>query len=373
MKGYEDEYFYIKICGINYPLLKFENNSDVFYLYKENEAKITNTICLKFSKPIPENPKLGDFHSTGGFDVISDRLKNLLECLNLKNVQFIPVNILDKSNCNHTGYYIVHVYNIISDFSCLDNIPLKERLVFILQEKRDIIYHQSIIEKILELHPKGLCIYRLSKYDESYTFQYEYFDYLNSGGDVSNECTNPIREEYLDEIKTKSISSLNYLKRVEHIAKPSMPIQELLETVNIILGKNSIYDSLRDWEISEDGNIRVRYNRPHNDKSKKKEKRDYYHVHIEHIDSNDRIKILDGYDIKIPVGEKNSLFYNAFVHEVLFKNKLSIDQKTKIFNLIIQAGGLYMKKNTYLNLKFMNIFINELVEILDMFIKKSNI
>ena len=57
----------------------------------------------------------------------------------------------------------------------IDKIPLEQRLVFAAKERRThILFHQSVVEKILEIEPKGLTVYRLSKYDPDQPFIEEY-------------------------------------------------------------------------------------------------------------------------------------------------------------------------------------------------------
>ena len=129
-------------------------------------------------------------------------MKNVLEGLHLKGVQFLPAIVQDKEGEEHEGYFIIHVTNLIecmdkeksewkpnkykpgkaSDLDklvlnndALDKIPLESRLVFAVWEKSlHVLYHQSVVEKILEIAPTGLTIYRLSKWDSKLPFIEEY-------------------------------------------------------------------------------------------------------------------------------------------------------------------------------------------------------
>lgn len=63
------------------------------------------------------------------------------------------------------------VKKLILDNNVLDKVPLEERLVFALWENSlNVLFHQSVVEKILEIGPTGLTIYRLSKWDSKLPF-----------------------------------------------------------------------------------------------------------------------------------------------------------------------------------------------------------
>lgn len=208
---YNEEYFYLIESGTRYPSLDYDDDNDNYdvELYEEAPLDTTETRIVCFGDPVPRKPLLADHHYLiEGAPVISDRLKNVLESLNLKNMQFIPAIIRDDKEDEHEGFFIIHVYNMIRcmdkeqskwrpspwnsenainidklvlDNEALDKIPLEDRLVFALDELGTfVLYHQSIIEKILEIEPTGLTIYRLSKYDPSAPFKEEYFSKLSN-------------------------------------------------------------------------------------------------------------------------------------------------------------------------------------------------
>lgn len=201
MKDYNEDYFYIDRTGDRYPLLKYNEFYDGNHteIYARTPLDTTKERLIRFAPPIPRNPKLGDLHYLAqNAPVISERLKNVLESLNLKNMQFLPAVIYDKWSEEHKNFFIIHAYNMIRcmdkekskwrpspwnsenaigieklvlDNEVLDQIPLEERLVFALSElSAHVLYHQSIVEKILEINPTGLTVYRLSKWDPSLPF-----------------------------------------------------------------------------------------------------------------------------------------------------------------------------------------------------------
>ena len=211
MKNYNEEYFYLKEEGSNFPMVQYaaENVCSRMELFDDIVLDTNEIRYLSFRKPIPGNPKLADFHRIQqNSPAISERLKNVLESLNLKDVQFLPAVIRDKNGTEHSGYYIIHVVNLIKcmdkensdwepnewkpgqaadieklvlDNEVLDKIPLEERLVFAVWENSmEVLYHYSVVEKMLEIDPTGMTIYRLSKWDSSAPFKSEYISKLFS-------------------------------------------------------------------------------------------------------------------------------------------------------------------------------------------------
>ena len=208
MTDYNEEYFYLHEDEVDkYPSLEYDYDApDDMELFDDIVLDTEEIRYLCFCKPTPHNPQLADFHFLQeNAPVISERLKNVLESFNLKNMQFLPAVIRDKSGEEHSGYYIIHIVNTIkcmdvekSKYSgrdatglvsgveklvlnndVLDKIPLEDRLVFALWENNmKVLYHYSVVEKLLEIDPKGMTIYRLSKYDSSAPFMGEYISKL---------------------------------------------------------------------------------------------------------------------------------------------------------------------------------------------------
>ncbi len=205
MTNYNEEYFFLRYTELNkYPSLmysKYEPHTEM-ELLREKVLDESPRI-LSFGYPRPRKPQLGDFHALYEHaPVISERMVQVLKSFNLKNMQFVPAIILDKKEERHEGYYIIRVHNLIQamdkeksawepserkpgkafrinklvlDNEALNKIPLEERLVFAIWENDlKVCYHYSVVEKLLELEPKGMTIYRLSKWDPSAPFKAEY-------------------------------------------------------------------------------------------------------------------------------------------------------------------------------------------------------
>lgn len=214
MKNYNEEYFYLQEVETNhYPMMEYDyDGGDSMEVYDEIPLDLSEKRIVCFAKPIPSSPKLADYHFLGeNCPVISERLKNVLESFNLKDVQFLPTIIRDKKGDEHEGYYIIHVVNLIEcmdkeksdwkpskhnkgeadyidklvlDNELIDKVPIEERLVFAAWENSlKVLYHRSVVEKILEIEPTGLTIYRLSKWDSKLPFIEGYVSKLTNNED----------------------------------------------------------------------------------------------------------------------------------------------------------------------------------------------
>ncbi len=205
MTDYNQEYFFLDSTEDNkYPSMmysKYEPHTSM-ELLRDKVLDETPRI-LSFGYPRPNRPLLGDYHFLEEHaPVLSERMVQVLNSFNLKNVQFVPAIILDKKEERHEGYYIIRVHNqiqcmdkeksswepserkpgkafcinkLVLDNEELEKIPLENRLVFAAWEKKlKVCYHYSVVEKLLELEPKGMTIYRLSKWDPSAPFKAEY-------------------------------------------------------------------------------------------------------------------------------------------------------------------------------------------------------
>jgi hypothetical protein len=195
MTDYNQEYFYLrgggKVTpnGAEYPSLKYSNkyepHSSMELLSEEVLDETKRILSIWFIEPMPPI-EFADFHNLEATNlVVSEQIKNVLESFNLKDVQLIPAVILDKKEKQHDGFYIIKVNNLLKvmdkenssweeyekklgkgsigelvlDNEVMDKIPLEERFVFAAWEDNGkVLFHHFVIEKMLELNPKGLNI-----------------------------------------------------------------------------------------------------------------------------------------------------------------------------------------------------------------------
>ena len=109
--AFDEEYFIIHRENNNsYPLLINDTGCPPYHREKkfiENAQRMY--FC--FGKPIPKKPVMADYHSSPK-SIISDRVYNILNNLNIKGLQLIPATVNGKKE-KYENYYFIHIYNII--------------------------------------------------------------------------------------------------------------------------------------------------------------------------------------------------------------------------------------------------------------------
>lgn len=127
---------------------------------------------------------VADYHYAHGYHVFSDRIKELIESLNVSDIDFLEAAIIDKKVDMVTtiiGYSVMHVRrliacfnkeksrwkppvfdpnkvmsidNMVLDMDRLEKIPLQERLIFRLEECVHYhLFHESVVDAIAALEP----------------------------------------------------------------------------------------------------------------------------------------------------------------------------------------------------------------------------
>ncbi|GHU05788.1 hypothetical protein FACS1894158_09820 [Betaproteobacteria bacterium] len=180
----EFDYYVIERAGDKaYPLLKADDNSEHTeeYIYDNKENEISNPKVMEFAfgKPYPRKPIIGDYLSQPD-SIVSEKIKNVLAPLKIKGIQLIPATVTSNKGEVYEGYYYIHIYHLIAamdrenskyeqdddyfsidrfnlDTKILEKIPLKERLIFRLEEGETImLYHKSIVDAIVAVNPTGV-------------------------------------------------------------------------------------------------------------------------------------------------------------------------------------------------------------------------
>jgi hypothetical protein len=181
----EFEYYLIERAGdAAYPLLKCDDDSDHTLKYihfnKENIIENPQTMEFTFGKPYPRKPVIGDYFSQPE-SIVSEKIKNVLEPLQVKTIQLIPATVTSNKGEVYEGFYYIHLYKIIRamdmktseyeqlsggsysidrfnlDNAILEKIPLEERLIFRLDEYKTMkLYHKSIVDAIMAVNPVGV-------------------------------------------------------------------------------------------------------------------------------------------------------------------------------------------------------------------------
>lgn len=180
------EYYILERDGsAPYPLVDEDPDCEITedYLYENYRKKIENiehTAKFEYGSPTSKGFVVGDYFSQPN-SIVSQRIKDTLNPLNIYGIQFIPAEIETNTGDIIENFYYIHIYNWIeavdrkkSKFKKLDDgnllidyffldekilgsIPFEERLVFILEEDSALqIYHKSIVDAIMAVKPEGL-------------------------------------------------------------------------------------------------------------------------------------------------------------------------------------------------------------------------
>jgi hypothetical protein len=173
----QSEYFVLERATSNeHPLLGWAQKSGVFY--KMKPVTVTEPVRLRLGAPVPPKPIMVDHHSLPE-PVVSTRVKEVLEPLELHRVQLVPAD-LKVSDEDIRRYWLLHVFNeipaldrehsvvewlsdgdifsiekLVLNEKVLGELPLKERQVFVLQESiSHYLVHQSVVDQVLSLRPR---------------------------------------------------------------------------------------------------------------------------------------------------------------------------------------------------------------------------
>ncbi|MFP2927219.1 imm11 family protein [Pyxidicoccus sp. 3LG] len=191
----QTEYFVVMRAGpSSYPLVEWDEFSGSFY--KGVFAPVSRPIRLRLGAPVPRAPVMVDYHSLPD-PVVSERLKDVLEPLDLHGVQLVPADVKVTPD-DVRRYWMMHVYNeitcidrqrsllsideddgdvlgikkLVLDEEVLRGIPLEKRRVFALAESvSTILFHQSVMEPVMALKPEGVRFLRADLWNDGAGFR----------------------------------------------------------------------------------------------------------------------------------------------------------------------------------------------------------
>jgi len=171
-----DEYEYYVIMSNKGPSLSILG-SDILLTGKRIEPK--RTLTYVFKDPITITT-LTD-HMMAPHSIISKKIYEVLEPMNINSIQLLPSRILDLdrnihepfwaihiplkircideelSDCKILGSIVTRIKKIVLDKKVLSEIPLNDRLVFRLKEHSTIkLYHKSVKDAIEAVNGKGI-------------------------------------------------------------------------------------------------------------------------------------------------------------------------------------------------------------------------
>ncbi|SGZ03960.1 imm11 family protein [Moritella viscosa] len=120
-----------------------------------------------------------DYHDTGD-DLVSEKFKQVIETFNPQHVDFYQADIINGEQV-WSDHYFMHIWNvyramhhgrskikgtyvddrfILKSLSLneelLDKIPLQERLIFVLDEKPQFLFHEMVVAALKAANLSGL-------------------------------------------------------------------------------------------------------------------------------------------------------------------------------------------------------------------------
>lgn len=190
------DYFVIERAASNvHPLLGWAQSASMFR--KGKPVSVSEPVRLRLAEPVPFAPEMVDHHSLPA-PVVSQRLMQALAQLGLPGVQLIPADVPVRESV--LRYWLVHVYNrlacldrsqsvftqspsgllllsldsLVLDEKVLSNIPLEQRLVFVLAESTSVhLFHRSVVDRVMSLTPppEGLRFIPVPDWNDSAGFR----------------------------------------------------------------------------------------------------------------------------------------------------------------------------------------------------------
>ena len=136
-------------------------------------------IHIEFNDPIPRNPVMADYLAGSGI-FITEKIVNEIKKINIEGVNFIATELTDNKGNMSDDYFCLHtstrilamdkekskyeyqfrIYNIEKfylDKKVLKEIPLEQRLVFVLRESPEkVLFHKSVVDTIMAVNPTGM-------------------------------------------------------------------------------------------------------------------------------------------------------------------------------------------------------------------------
>lgn len=191
----QHEYFVLlRARSQQHPLLSWGQSYRAFL--KARPVEVLEPVKLKLGEPVPPKPVMVDHHSLPS-PVVSSRLKDALEAMQLQGVQLVPADI--QVGDEVLRYWLVHMWRrlgcvdrersiltldpadgdvldierLVLDEDVLRKIPLQERLAFRLEEAVLHLFHRTVVERVMSLTPplEGLRFIPVPEWSDSAGFR----------------------------------------------------------------------------------------------------------------------------------------------------------------------------------------------------------
>ncbi|WP_254624870.1 imm11 family protein [Myxococcus sp. CA051A] len=140
------------------------------------QVDVSVPVRLRLGEPVPQHPRMVDFHSLPA-PVVSQRLADVLRETALPGVQLVPADV-EVAEGDTRRYWLVHMWrrlacvdmarssvtlypsggildieSLVLDEAVLQETPLEERMVFRVREVVLHLVHRTVMERVLALAP----------------------------------------------------------------------------------------------------------------------------------------------------------------------------------------------------------------------------
>ncbi|NRB42422.1 MAG: hypothetical protein HRU20_28795 [Pseudomonadales bacterium] len=190
------EYYVFDSGGTNEnPLLEWDQKAGIYYKGLEIKPPYSEQVIqLRLGEPIPPNPVMIDCHSLPDA-IISKKIEQVLTPMKIAGTQCLPARITHE-DLVYDDYFLLHVFN---EVECLDRekavftlsrrgrvidieslwlneevlaeIPLEERLIFLLKESTSTcLVHKSVKDAIESVNPEGVSFFRADQWGSGAAF-----------------------------------------------------------------------------------------------------------------------------------------------------------------------------------------------------------
>ena len=198
---FDKEYYLMNVDGAsNHPLLTWGETDDEPFIYPRpvNDEDLELPLKMKFCKPYPKQLELADILFSDGDLVVSEKVKQCLEKMNIYGIQFFSTEIETDKKKKVKGYYYFHLWNRIVavdknnyegdepnergrihnlekfslDEAVMENTPLEKRLVFHLGESiSERLIHKTVYDTLKAENIIGGAFFRIDNWDENAMFR----------------------------------------------------------------------------------------------------------------------------------------------------------------------------------------------------------
>ncbi len=189
----QDEYYVIERSKDS-CLFSWDQKSGSFGLGRP--VTVTEPIKVRIGDPIPNSPKLVDFHAMPD-PVLSQHIVDVLMPMDLYGVQLVPAKVRNPQAPSDElqDYWFMHIWNelhcldmdnsvfegfdgtifsidkLVLNEDVLESFELQNRKIFVLGESPSVRFvHKSIKDAIMSVNPVGCRFFKATEWNDNSSF-----------------------------------------------------------------------------------------------------------------------------------------------------------------------------------------------------------